>query len=143
MDQFSGDPLIFDSGDGGDLLIVGGQPKMSSGLENAVYLSLLVDANWWGNDVDPATPGATGSKFFLPLIARAKLTPSLLIDAEKAADVDVAWMVSDGVAKDVTASASMVDNSTLGLEVTVTEPDGSVTTVTWKLNWEYLKAASA
>jgi phage gp46-like protein len=143
MDHFDGDPLIYDSGDGGDLLIVGGQPMMSSGLENAVYLSLLVDANWWGNDVDPATPGATGSKFFLPLIGRAKLTPSLLIDAEKAADADLAWMVSDGVAKSVDVDCTMVDVGLMGVVVTVTEPDGDVTTVKWKLNWSYLETLAS
>ena len=143
FDQFDGDPLIVDSGDGGDLLIQGGQPQMSSGIENAVYLSLMVDANWWGNDVDPATPGATGSKFFLPLIGRAKLTPSLLVDAEKAADADLAWMVSDGVAKDVAVSCSMLDVGKMGVQIDVTEPDGAVTAIKWKLNWTYLEAAVA
>lgn len=135
MDSYSGDPLIIDSGDGGDLFIQGGQPRMSSGLENAAYLSLFFYANWWGNDVDPATPGAMGSRHFLPLTSRAKLTPDLLKDAQAAALADLAWMVEDGAVKTVDAVASIIGLGQMGLEITFTEPDGTTATVRWKLNW--------
>ena len=140
MDHFDGDPLIYDSGDGGDILITGGQPTMSSGLENAVYLSTQVEPNWWGNDIDPANPGAVGSLNLIPLTRRAKLTPGLLNDIEAAAAADLAWMLSDGVAKAVTPSASMLSASSVGLSVDIEEPDGDVTTVRWKLNWAYAEA---
>lgn len=136
-DPYGGDPLIIDLGDGGDLHIQGGQPKMSSGLENAAYLSLFVDANWWGNDIDPANPGATGSRHFLPLIDRLALTPSALGDMEKAAKADLAWMVEDGLlSEEAEVICSILAIGVAGIEMTFTEPDGSVSVTRWKLNWE-------
>jgi len=143
MDQFDGDPLIYDIGDGGDLSFSGGQPVMSSGIENAAYLSLFVDANWWGNDIDPANPGATGSYHFLKLISNAKLTPSILTDTEAAAKADLAWMITDGVAKSVDVSCSITGTVSMGIEITVTEPDFSTTVVRWKLNWDRMKLEAA
>jgi phage gp46-like protein len=134
-DPYGGDPLIYDIGDGADLNVQGGQPRMSSGLENAAYLSLFVDANWWGNDIDPANPGATGSTHFLPLLDGLKLTPSALDDLEAAAALDLAWMTDDGVVKSVDVSASITGIGSVGLELTFTEPDGGTTSVRWKLNW--------
>jgi phage gp46-like protein len=135
-DPYGGDPLIIDLGDGGDLYIQGGQPKMSSGLENAAYLSLFVDANWWGNDIDPSNPGATGSRHFLPLIDRMALTPSALGDMEKAAKADLAWMVEDGLlSEEAEVVCSILAVGVAGIEMTFTEPDGSVSVTRWKLNW--------
>lgn len=140
MDPYSGDSLITDLGDGGDLTVQGGQPKMSSGLENAAYLSLFVDADWWGNDVDPTNPGATGSRQFIEVTRRAKLTPDLLKDAKSAAEADLAWMVSDGVAKSVTAECSIVAVGVMGIELTIVEPDGTTVSPAprWTLNWARL-----
>lgn len=136
MDPYGGDPLIIDLGEGGDLYIQGGQPKMSSGIENAAYLSLFVDANWWGNDIDPANPGATGSRHFLPLVDRIALTPAALQDMETAAKADLAWMVEDGLlSEEPEVVCSIIGIGVAGIEMTFTEPDGTTTTTRWKLNW--------
>lgn len=143
FDPLLGDPLIVDLGEGGDLYIQGGQPTMSSGLENAVYLSLMVEPNWWGNDIDPANPGPVGSYHFLPLIGRAKLTAALLGDCESAVQADLAWMLADGVASAVDVVCGIVNASWLSVQITLTEPSGDVTPVVYKLNWEYMREVSA
>lgn len=137
MDPYSGDPLIVDIGEGGSLSWDGGQPVMSSGLENAAYLSLFVDPDWWGNDIDPANPGAVGSASFLPLITRAILTPALLVDMKAAAEADLEWM-TDEIAESVDVIVGMPAVGVVALEVTITETSGDVTTIRWKLNWARL-----
>lgn len=138
MDPYGGDPLIQDLGEGGQLVWDGGQPCMSSGIENAAYLSLFVEANWWGNDIDQANPGAVGSANFLPLTDRATLTPGLLVDLKKAAEADLAWMIADGVADSVAVVISMPSTGLVEIAVTITEPSGAVTATRWKLNWARL-----
>lgn len=132
MDPYSGDPLIIDSGDGGDLIIDGGQPRMSSGIENAAYTSMFCDSNWWGNAI---SDDEIGSRHFLALTSRAKLTPDLLKDAEAATQADLAWMIEDGVIKTIEPVASIVALGWVGLEITFIEPDGATHTVRWRLNW--------
>ena len=131
MDIYGGDPLIIDMGEGGDLDFQGGQPKMSSGLENAAYLSLFVCGKWWGN-----TDGLDiGSRNFLQLTSRASLTPDLLKDAEAAIQADLAWMVADGVVKSIEVVASIVGLGQMGLEITFSEPFGNTEILRWVLNW--------
>jgi len=142
MDPYSGDPKLFDSGDGGDLLIQGGQPVMGQGLQNAAYLSHFLEPNWWGWSSDPANPQIVDSGNLLALTRRAVLTPALLNDAESAAKKDLAWMLAQGVAKSVECSASIVALGVLGLEETITEPDGTTTTLRWKLNWAAMNPSS-
>lgn len=143
MDPYGGDPLIIDIGEGGTLSWDGGQPRMSSGLENAAYLSLFVEPDWWGNDIDAANPGAIGSTNFLPLITRATLTPGLLVDMKKAAEADLAWMTEQGVAESVDVVVTMPAVGMAALEVTITEPSGTVTTTRWALNWARLGEEAA
>lgn len=143
-DPYGGDPLIIDEGNGGTLAWVAGQPRMSSGLENALYLSWFVDANWWGNDISAADPGAVGSTEFMRLLrSRPILTPGILRDAKKALEADAAWMVEDGVAKSVTVEPSIVAPGVMGIEATTEEPDGATTTSRWKLNWARAKEEAA
>jgi phage gp46-like protein len=131
MDIYGGDPLIIDMGDGGDLDFQGGQPKMSSGLENSAYLSLFVEAKWWGN----ADGLDIGSRNFLQLTSRAKLTPDLLKDAEAAIQADLAWMIAEGVVKSIEVVASIVGLGQMGLEITFAEPSGNTEVLRWVLNW--------
>ena len=143
FDPTLGDPLIVDLGDGGDLAIQGGQPTMSSGIENAVYLSLMVEPNWWGNDIDPANPGVIGSYNFLPLTKGQKLTASLLGTVEEAIKADLKWMLDDGVASSVDVDTEIQNVTWLAVKMTITAPDDSVSTVRWKLNWAYMAQLAA
>ena len=135
MDLFGGDPRLYDNGDGGDLLIQGGQPVMDQGLQNSAYLSHFLEPNWWGWSSDPDNPKIIDSGNLLALSKRSVLTPAILNDAKSAAEKDLAWMVSEGVAKSVECSAEIIGIGILGVEDAITEPDGTTTTVRWNLNW--------
>lgn len=141
LDPYSGDPLLTDLGDGGDLTIQGGQPVMDQGLRNAAYLSHFLEPDWWGWSSDPANPQIVDSGNLLALSRRSVLTPAILNDAEAAAKKDLAWMIADGTAKSVECVASIVALGVLGLDETITEPDGTVTPLRWKLNWAAMQEA--
>jgi phage gp46-like protein len=141
-DPYSGDPKLFDSGNGGDLMIEGGQPVMDQGLNNSAYISHFMDPNWWGWSSDPANPEVIDCGNLLELTKRANLTPAFLNDAEAAAKKDLAWMLADGVAKSVECSASILAPGIMGLIDTITEPDGTPTVLRWKLNWAAMREAN-
>jgi phage gp46-like protein len=141
MDPFSGDALMTDSADGGDITILGGQPIMDQGLRNAAYISHFTAPNWWGWSSDPANPEVVDNGNLLAMAERVNLTPAVLLDAEAAAKKDLAWMVSDGVAKSVEVEASIVAQGVLGIDETITEPDGTATTLRWELNWAAMREA--
>lgn len=141
MDPFSGDALLTDSADGGDITVLGGQPIMDQGLRNAAYISHFVPLNWWGWSSDPANPEIVDSGNLLALADRVNLTPAVLLSAEAAAKKDLAWMLAEGVAKSVEVVATIEALGVLGIEETITEPDGTVTTLRWKLNWAAMREA--
>ncbi len=141
IDLYSGDPLLTETGDGGDLTIMDGQPLMDQCLRNSAYISHFMEPDWWGWSSDPANPQIIDSGNLLALSKRTVLTPAILNDAEAVAKKDLKWMLDQGVAKSIDVSASIVAQGILGLEETITEPDGTTTTLRWKLNWAAMQEA--
>ena len=62
-------------------------------------------------------------------------------DYEEAARKALAWMVSSGVAKTVTVEAVITGINSLELAVRIEEPDGTVTTPRYRVNWQGQRAA--
>lgn len=127
-----------------DLALAGTDLAMDNGLETAVIVSLFTDApadpgddipdgtgdrrGWWGDmPVDAAaqngtTPDVTGSKLWL--LARAVLNPETLARAEKYAKDALAWMIRDGVAGKVTATAISPQLGWLTLAIDIYQTGG-------------------
>lgn len=129
--EYEGDPKLYETGAGPFLSIDGGQPEMNEGLENAVYLSIFTEAGYWGNAIAD-TPEKFTSKF--GEVYRRTLNNQTRLDAEKYADAALAWIVSSGIAKSVTVSASIPDVGILGLAVTI-EQQNKKTTFRYQINW--------
>lgn len=62
-DRFSGDPKIYLTQDGAEMLFEGGQPVMDSGLENLAGISLFTAPGWWGNSLTLNEDEKIGSDF--------------------------------------------------------------------------------
>lgn len=104
--------------DGGDIEIINGLVTLDDGLFAAVYLSLFggndndsglpgdQSKQWWGNfgEVDPARCYRSETQFVLTSLPA---TTGNLRRLEAAIKNDLAWLVSGGMARAVTASASM------------------------------------
>ena len=125
-----------------DMALAGADLAMDDGLESAVIISLFTDApagpgdavpdgggdprGWWGDmPIDAAQrggvpPDVTGSKLWL--LDRVVLTSETLARAQSYAEAALAWMVRDGVAQSVRATAA---SRALGvLEITVVIEQG-------------------
>lgn len=105
---------------------------MDDGLDTAVLLSLFTDRRaeagdefsgdprgWWGDAlaVTDDRPVAMGSRFWL--LAREKQTVPVLRRAEAYARQALQWMLDDGVASALTATASNPQRGWLWLDVLI------------------------
>lgn len=127
-----GDPKLYDTGDGAEILIIDGQPTMDEGLENAAYISLFSSANWWGNILSDNSEKLTSD---FESISNKTLTNQTRLDAEEFAKSALAWMVKDGVAKEIKVTASLPVVGFLGLNIEIIQPE-KTTLVKYQINWQ-------
>jgi phage gp46-like protein len=130
------DVLLRQTDDDGDIEFVNGQAVMSNGLETAAYLSLFggndddsggddtKHLQYWGNlsERDPAKQYRSETQYLLRSIP---LVPSNLRRIQDAANRDLAWMTSTGLASAVLVAVSMPALNTVKLDVSI-EVDGKL-----------------
>lgn len=83
-DIFSGDPRLFLSENGSELIFKGGQPVMDRGLENMALISLFTHKGWVGNILFSDINQQIGSDF--EEAASQPITLSALNDIVQAAE---------------------------------------------------------
>ncbi len=141
-----GDVLLFQTPDGGDIIIENGIVAMSGGLETTVYLSLFGGnedddgrpdnpKNWWGNldEIDPAKQYRSETQHLLQAIPA---TSGNLRKIEDAVKRDLAWMVTIKAASEVVAEARLtgVNRVTILIEVLAQGEESSFEfTQNWKV----------
>lgn len=137
--------LVYDNARGAFDLALTARGGIDSGigngglLEAAVWVSLFTDAladagdmtpdlgsdrrGWWA-DSGKAPQDRLGSLIWLHM--REKRTEKVRLQIEAAANEAVRWMVSDGIALEVTVTAAWIDapRDALRLTVAVFEPNG-------------------
>lgn len=134
--SLEGDPRLYSTGSGSDIVVANGQPEMDEGLENAVYISLFSSPGWWGNEVSSEAE-KLGSEF--ETIARRTLTNAARIDAEEYARGALAWMLDAGAASLIEVSATIPSVGMLGLEILIARPAGDVV-LRYEVNWQTMEA---
>lgn len=121
-----------------DLLLVGGDLATDDGLRTAVIVSLFTDARaaaddplpepgadrrgWWGDAVPRTAGDVIGSRLWL--LAREKITGSVLARAREYAEEALAWLVEDRVASAVDVQVEARRPQTLAIGVTIKRPNG-------------------
>ena len=120
--------------DGGELIIENGKPQMTSGLENAVYLSLFT-APWWGDSVSEQSEKYSST--ISEVMNSGALALQTKLDVIEAAKNALVWMTDDGIADRIEVRAEIPQAGTLYLAITIYEPE-SADGVDYKyaLNWE-------
>lgn len=117
------------------------------GLEAAVLISLFTDAparaddvlptgdtdrrGYWGDAFSDVVGDITGSRLWL--LSRSKLTVETLASAEEYAKEALAWLVADGVASRITATAEARQPDIIVLTVAIVRSSNVVWTRTWEL----------
>lgn len=126
--------------------VVAGDVSFGAPLTQAVHISLFSDAEadptdpgadgerrgWWAGDLDELD--AVGSRLWL--LERAKLTQSNVALAGQYAREALAWMVEDGVAASVAATAQRSAEGTVDLTVEIVEPSGNRVGYRFRSLWE-------
>lgn len=121
VDRYQGDPKIFITIDGAEMVVKGGQPIMDGGLENAANISLLTEEGWYGNYLI-ADPNQHIGARFLNAVKQA-VTLSMLVDSTNAMGLALQWMIDTSVASKVTPLVRNPEGRIIVAEVTI-EPPG-------------------
>lgn len=129
-----GDLYLQPTPDGADIVIENGEPRLTGGLDNAVYLSLFTES-WWGNQI--AEP-AERYDSRLPRLLRGTLTNQMRLDAIEAARSALAWMTDQRVADRIEVGARIA--SPTALEITVRVYQGA-NEFRYSHNWDALRGA--
>ncbi len=120
--------------DGGELIISGGKPQMTDGLETAVFLSLFTRA-WWGNALSVSSEKHTSK---IPDIMDSKTlsiqTKLEIIDEAKNA---LKWMLDDGITDEITIDAEIHAPGVLYMAIKINQPEERENEVfKFALNWK-------
>ena len=78
---------------------------------------------WWGDSYPPVANDRIGSRLWL--LARSKLTSNTVQQAQDYAKEALQWLIDDGVAARIAVRAERQGLSTLALQCTLYEADGT------------------
>ncbi len=137
-------------GDIFDIQISKGDLVFDDGLETAATVSLFTDRRvsdeeipdgtqdkrgWWGDMVPDVDRDQIGSRLWT--LRRSKKIPETLRKAEDYAKEALEWMIEDGVAKSISATASFRDDLGVGywdIDILIAKPDGD--TFRFRVLWD-------
>lgn len=139
----------------GDWTLATGDVQTGQDLETACLVSLFTDRlatpdfvptdgssdrrGWWA---DPYNDAPLGSNLWQ--LERAKKTRDTLGLARRYAEEALAWLIDDGVAKEVVVNTgwlgAAIGSTLLGIAIAIVKPDGSVTRFTFGWAWMGLAA---
>jgi hypothetical protein len=143
--NFEGDPLFFETGDGGDLEFREGEPRRSGNLCNASYLSMF-----GGNVEDTGLPDDKKQAWINYLsdnpsqhyrgqtqrqLNELPMTSANVPVLEATVVEDHAWMLADGVTTSVAATVTIVGPKRAKISVDI-EALGEVQTFVHFANWK-------
>jgi len=144
--DFSGDILLVDSPDGGDLEIEHGLIKNDKQFSTAVYLSLfggnLDDPGktkskraWWGNLLVDTESEKLRSRFQY-IINGFPMTVKYIREAEAAALLDLEWFKKEKIADEIIVSGKSIDKSTFNLKVEILADRELLYKNNFSIQWE-------
>lgn len=131
-----------------DLALLGSDLATDAGLRAAVVISLFTDRRaepgdilptgsdrrgWWADAYADVSGDRIGSRLWL--LGREKTLLAVAQRAEQYSKEALQWLVDDGIARSVTATAEIAGDR-LSLAVVITRPDGSSLDVKFADLWE-------
>lgn len=141
-----------------DISITDRDLTLSTGLQEAIIISLLTDARasdddklptydddkrgWWGDAFSGdiiGIPRPIGSKLWL--LSRSKITPEIITRAKGYINDALKWMLEDEIAKAINVAATIYDSNTIAFEIDIIRPDGE--TFNYKNLWSTIDGLAA
>ena len=145
-DNYSGDVLLFNTPDGGDVEFINAQPTMTSGFETAAYLCLFGGnyeddglagnkKTWWANR-NKEIPHKRYISRFQNLARGLPLVTGNLRRLEQAALADLEGFREEGIFEEITAEATIPKLNFLKLVINGNSPTGENSEIEFLINWQ-------
>lgn len=129
------DVAIQESGNGGDLLIVGNDLKQAVGITNMVYLGMFGgDDDWWANDLEAPELRLTGSTE--KTLNKIALNSAGRIKVEEAVKADLAFLKKQYPDTKIIVTAIIAANDRIHIKVNL---DGAEVTYLWQPTYGFLE----
>jgi phage gp46-like protein len=134
--NLDGDVLLKTSDTGDiDINISNGQPEMTTGLENASFLSIFSN-DWWGNAVTDDDDEKFDSEF--ELVLSKNLSNFTRLEAQDRALDALKWMETSGIVKKINIEAKILSLNNLSILINFEQPDSSSSTI-FGINWNEMR----
>ena len=144
--EFAGDVLFTDGADGGEITIEDGLVKCDKAFSTAVYLSLFGGnakddgkventKGWWGNYIENTPPEEKLVSRFQSYTEKP-LTSANLRLAEKAVETDLAWLIDDGAADEISATGVINAVDHAFFTIIIKKSGETVFDTTYGIQWE-------
>ena len=130
IETFEGDLLLVDSPDFGEIVIEDGIVLGDKTFNTATYLSLFggnkdddgkikTNKTWWGNTLPGVSKNEKMVSRFQAVIFGLPMTSKNILKAESAAQLDLEWMIEEGIADEVIASGRATGKNKFELKVEI------------------------
>jgi phage gp46-like protein len=147
LQTFEGDLLLESTPDGGDIRIDNGLFVGDQTFNTAVYLSLFGgnkddpgkvknNKTWWGNLIPGTQEDEKMVSRFQAIITAIPMTTKNILEANNAAELDLKWIVDEGIADKVTASGKAGQGNQFLLTVDIQESGNSIYENTFAVFWK-------
>jgi phage gp46-like protein len=147
LQDFEGDLLLTDTRDGGDVLIAEGLFQSDRSFDTAVYLSLFGgnksdsgkvknNKTWWGNTLRGTSENEKLVSRFQNVIFGLPMTTKNILEAEDAAELDLKWIIDEGLADKIEAVGRAITHNRFTLRVNIEAGGKYIYAHTFALFWE-------
>jgi phage gp46-like protein len=146
MSDFQGDLFLIDTPDGGDVIVENGLFKADPSFSTAVYLSLFggnkddagkikTNKTWWGNTLDGTSKAEKMVSRFQNIISGLPLSVKNIKAAEKAAALDLAWIIDQGITDKIEVEASTGERNYFYMNVRILKEKNTIFENSYSLLW--------
>jgi phage gp46-like protein len=147
MIDFEGDLLLVNTPDGGDIIIEDGIFLSDQAFNTAVYLSLFGgnkndagkvknNKTWWGNILPDTNENEKMVSRFQAVVTSIPMTTKNIEDAQRAAEMDLKWIIDDGIATKIAVAGKAGRRNNLSLRVDIQESGKSIYDNTFSVFWK-------
>lgn len=130
MSDFEGDVFLFETKDGGEVVVEDGFIKPCKDFSTAVYLSLFGgnktddgrvknNRTWWGNVLEDLNESEKMISRFQSIILGMPLSVKNMREAERAAQLDLNWFIEKKIADEIKASGRIKEFNNFLLNVEI------------------------
>ena len=151
LQTFEGDLLLYDTPDGGDILITEGLIASDQTFSTAVYLSLFGGnkedngrvknrKTWWGNTLRGISESQRLVSRFQSIIFGLPMTTRNILDVEEAAKLDLGWMLSEKIADEILINGRAVSQNRFSLKVQINAKGKTIYDNAFALFWRSANA---